>query len=137
MRNHLGMLPRLLLAAGAILVLAWVGVLVRDHYVGESAARTLLYDTDLSERDFQRHMDQLQDARFLNPSSAPELARIEYYLFRGRPRAATRVAESLVRVEPENADGWRLLWRATREVDPARAKQAAAELRRLNPLATL
>jgi predicted Zn-dependent protease len=136
-RNHLGMLPRLLLAACAILVLAWIGVLVRDHYVGESAARTLLFDTDLSEREFRRHMDQLQDSRFLNPSSSPELARIEYYLFRGRPRAGARVAESLVRAEPDNADGWRLLWRATREVDPARAREAAAELRRLNPLATL
>jgi predicted Zn-dependent protease len=131
------MLPRFLLAACAILVIAWVGVLVRDHYVGESAARTLLYDTDLSEREFQNHMDELRDARFLNPSSSPELARIEYYLFRGRARAAARVAESLVRVEPENADGWRLLWRATREVDPERAREAAAELRRLNPLARL
>jgi hypothetical protein len=91
------MLPRFLLAACAILVIAWVGVLVRDHYVGESAARTLLYDTDLSEREFQNHMDELRDARFLNPSSSPELARIEYYLFRGRPRAAARVAATELR----------------------------------------
>jgi predicted Zn-dependent protease len=136
-RNDPGMLPRFLLAVCAVLVIAWVGVLVRDHYVGESAAHTLLFDTDLSEHEFQHHMDRLRDTRFLNPSSSPELARIEYYLFRGRPRAAARVAESLVREEPENADGWRLLWRATSEVDPARAREAAAELKRLNPLAKL
>jgi predicted Zn-dependent protease len=134
-RNHLGMLPRLLLAACAILVIAWVGVLVRDHYVGESAARTLLYDQNLSEREFEHQMGRLQDARFLNPSSSPELARVQYYLLRGRSRAAARAAESLVRAEPDNAFGWRLLSRATQEVDPARAREAAAELRRLNPLA--
>jgi predicted Zn-dependent protease len=58
-------------------------------------------------------------------------------LFRGRPRAAARVAEELVRAEPSNADAWRLLGRATQKTDPARAREAAAQLRRLNPLATL
>ncbi len=136
-RNDLGMLPRLLLAACAILVLAWVGVLVRDHYVRQSAAKPLLYETNLSESDFVRDMKRMEDSRFLNPSSSVELARTEYYLFRGRPRAAARVAEELVREEPANADAWRLLWRATQTTDPARARQAAAELKRLNPLATL
>ena len=42
-----------------------------------------------------------------------------------------------MRSEPANADAWRLLWRATRVVDPTRAQEAAAELKRLNPLATL
>jgi predicted Zn-dependent protease len=136
-RNDPGMLPRLLLAGCAILVLAWVGVLVRDHYVGESAANALLFDTSMKERDFQRHMGRLKDSRFLNPSSSADLARIQYYLFRGHPRAAARVAEALVRAEPENADGWRLLWSATRTTDPARAREAAAQVMRLNPLATL
>ncbi len=131
------MLPRVVLAVCAALVLAWGGVLVRDHFVGKSGAQKLLFDTDLSEREFQRNLDKLEDARFLNPSTTPELARAEYYLFRGRPRAAARVAEDLVRAEPENADAWRLLWRATRATDPARAREAAAALRRLNPLASL
>jgi predicted Zn-dependent protease len=131
------MLPRLLLAACAILAIAWVGVLVRDHYVGESAANTLLYQTDLSDRAFEHHMDRLQDSRFLNPSSSADLVRTTYYLVRGRTRAAARVAERLVRAEPENVDAWRLLWEATRADDPARARQAAAQVMRLNPLARL
>jgi len=110
---------------------------VRDHYVRQSAAEPLLYQPNLSDRDFRRHMDRMQDARFLNPDSSVELARTEYYLFRGKERAAAHVAEALVRDEPANADAWRLLWRATLTSDPARAKQAAAALKRLNPLATL
>ena len=137
MRNDPGMLARVLLAVCALIVIAWTGVLVRDHYLGKSAAAPLLYQPDLSDRDFRRNMDRLSDARFLDPDSAADLARTEYYLFRGRPRAAARVAEALVRSEPANADAWRLLWRATRVVDPTRAQEAAAELKRLNPLATL
>jgi hypothetical protein len=136
-RNHLGMLPRLLLAACAILVLAWVGVLVRDHYVGESAAQVLLYKQNLSDREFERHIQRMADSRFLNPSSSADLARGTYYLVRGEPRAAARVAEALVRSEPENVDGWQLLWSATRDNDPARSREAAAQVKRLNPLATL
>jgi predicted Zn-dependent protease len=131
------MLPRVLLAVCAVLVLAWVGVLVRDHYVGQSGAEKLLFDTKLSDSEFEHNLAQLEDSRFLNPSTTAELARAEYYLFRGRPRSAARVAEDLIRSEPENADAWRLLWRATRDTDPARAREAAAALRRLNPLASL
>jgi predicted Zn-dependent protease len=136
-RNDSGVLPRVLLAVCALVVIAWTGVLVRDHYLGESAAATLLYHPNLSDRDFRHNMERLVDARFLNPDSAADLARVEYYLFRGRPRAAARVAESLVRDQPANADAWHLLWRATRVIDPERAEQAAAALKRLNPLATL
>jgi predicted Zn-dependent protease len=136
-RNDLGMLPRLLLAACAILVFAWVGVLVRDHYMGESAAQAVLYDQNLSDREFDRNIQRLADSRFLNPSSSADLVRGTYYLFRGRPGAAARVAEALVRSEPENVDAWQLLWRATRDNDPARSREAAAQVKRLNPLATL
>jgi predicted Zn-dependent protease len=136
-RNHLGMLPRLLLAACAILVIAWVGVLVRDHYVGESAAHALLYDQNVSGREFERNIQRLADSRFLNPSSSADLVRGTYYLARGRLGAAARVAEALVRSEPENVDVWQLLWRATRDTQPARSREAAAQVKRLNPLARL
>jgi predicted Zn-dependent protease len=136
-RNDLRMAPRLLLALCAVVVLAWVGVLVRDHYVGENAANTLLYQPNLSDREFDHHMERIEDSRFLNPSSSGDLARAKYYLVRGRPRAAARVAERLVRSEPDNVDAWRLLWRATLDNDPARARQAAAQVMRLNPLARL
>jgi len=103
-RNDLGMLPRLLLAACAILVLVWVGVLVRDHYVGDSAANALLYEPHLSDTEFDRHMERIADSRFLNPSSSPVLVRTTYYLVRGQMRAAAREAERLVRAEPEQED---------------------------------
>lgn len=128
---------RLVLAVCAALVLAWVGVLVRDHYVGQSAAEQLLYEPDQSDSHFERNIARLEDSRFLNPGTTAKLARAQYYLFRGRPRAAARAAEELVRSEPENADAWQLLWRATSETDPARSREAAAALKRLNPLASL
>jgi predicted Zn-dependent protease len=128
---------RLVLAVCAALVLVWVGVLVRDHYVGQAGAERLLYDSNLSASEFERSIDQLEDSRFLNPGTTAELARGQYYLFHGQPRAAARAAEQLVRSEPDNADAWRLLWQATRETDPARAREAAAALKRLNPLASL
>lgn len=136
-RNDLGMLSRLLLAACAILVLAWVGVLVRDHYVGESAAQALLYGQNLSDREFEHNIQRIADSRFLNPGTSADLARGTYYLVRGRPRAAAHVAEALVRSEPENVDAWQLLRQATRDTDPARSREAAAQVKRLNPLATL
>jgi predicted Zn-dependent protease len=136
-RNDLVMPARVALVLCTLLVLAWTGVLVRDHYVRQSAAEPLLFETSLSEADFDRHMERLDDSRFLNPDSSVELARAEYYLFRGRPREAASVAERLVRAEPENADAWRLLWRAALETDPRRAAQAVERLRELNPLAKL
>jgi len=44
------------------------------------------------------------------------------------------VAESLLRDEPENIGAWGLLSQAAGTLDPARAAQAEAEIRRLDPL---
>lgn len=137
MRNDPGVLPRVLLAVCAALVLAWVGVLLRDHYVGDSAANALLFQPGMSDGEIRHNLDQLQDSGFLNPSSTADLARAQYLLFHGQPRAAARVAEELVRSEPRNADAWQLLLSATRDTDPARSQEAAAELKQLNPLAKL
>jgi hypothetical protein len=51
-----------------------------------------------------------------------------------RPRRALEEAERFVRSEPDNIEGWDLIYRAARGVDPRSARQAAAEIRRLNPL---
>jgi hypothetical protein len=52
----------------------------------------------------------------------------------GDTAAARRTAESLVSDEPENIFAWGTLRLATTVSDPRRAAQAAAEIRRLNPL---
>jgi len=46
---------------------------------------------------------------------------------------ARSVLEQAVREEPENAEAWLLLARATEDGDPARSEQAMARVRALAP----
>jgi predicted Zn-dependent protease len=130
------MLVRGLLALGAILVIAWVGVLLRDHHVSE-AARPLYHQPEMSGADFDRNIARLVDARFLNPDSSLDLARSQYLMLRGRFDDSARVAKALVRAEPDNAEAWQVLYHVTERSDPRVAARAAREFRRLNPLAEL
>jgi hypothetical protein len=126
---------RVALAVCAFLVLGWLVVLVRDYYVGDSSASPLLYRTNLSNADFQRYIDRLGQAEFLNPDPTVDLARGSYQLVRGHRDAAAREAEGIIRSEPENLNAWMLLYQATRDQDPATAARAVAAMKRLNPLA--
>jgi hypothetical protein len=130
------MLARLLIGLLSVLVLAWVGVLLRDHRVSE-AASPLLYQSRLSGAEFDRNLAKLEDAELLNPDSSLELARATYLLLRDRRAKAAEAAERLLEREPENVTAWGLLLDASRGSDPERAAQARAEIRRLNPLGGL
>lgn len=125
-------LARVLIGSLAVLVLLWVGVLLRDHVVAESAS-PLLYQARLSPSEFDRNIAKLDDAELLNPDSSLDLARATYLTLRGREAAAVAAAEELLEAEPENAAAWGVLLQATRESDPRRAARAEAALRRLNP----
>ena len=125
---------RLLIGVFAVLVLAWVGVLLRDHSVSE-AASPLLFETKLSEPEFDRNLAKLEDAELLNPDSSLQLARATYLLVRERRDEAADAAEELVATEPDNLAAWGVLFDATRGLDPERAARAEPSIRRLNPLA--
>ena len=114
-------LVRVSMALVAVLVLAWLAVLLRDYEVGRDG---------LVERD----PEQVESARLLDPNRSWELSLAGVYLLGGDSRRAAAEAERLVAAEPENAAAWSLLRAATRETEPARSAQAAAELRNLNPL---
>ena len=60
-------------------MLAWVGVLLRDHGVSE-AASPLLFEAKLSAAEFDRNIAKLEDAELLNPDSSLQLARATYLL---------------------------------------------------------
>jgi cytochrome c-type biogenesis protein CcmH/NrfG len=109
------------LALVAVLVLAWVGVLLRNHEVGEAA---------VSDRD----TGALEGARLLDPNRYWDQVLAGVYLIEHQPRRAAAEAEQLVRAEPDNVVAWSLLREATRGTDPERFDQATAALRRLNPL---
>jgi predicted Zn-dependent protease len=117
------------------LVLAWLGVLYRDARVGQVAADRIFYEPRLRPGEFDRQQERMGDARLLNPDRYWDITRAKYFLLRDRPRRALRSAAALVRAEPANLEAWIVLYQAERELGLSRrARQAAAEIRRLNPL---
>jgi hypothetical protein len=129
-------IARALLALLAVLVLAWVGVLTRNHELGKEAAVRAFFGPKLGDDARERDLERLDDARLLDPNGYWRVAKANYELLDGDPGAAERTAEALVDDEPENIFAWSALMQATRESDPGRAAEAAAEIRRLNPLAS-
>src|SRR5688500_1668418 len=87
---------RVALALVAVLVLAWVGVLVRTHEVGRNA---------VDERD----TNGLESARLLDPNRYWDQVLAGVLLLNGEPRRASAEAEQLIRAEPENVAAWSLL----------------------------
>ncbi len=122
------------MALTAVLVLAWVGVLVRDREVAEEARTGAFSRPELSQAERDRHADRLKAARLLDPDRSLELERATYFLLSARPERAARIAEAVLRKEPENIGAWGVLTQATRLHDPARSARAEAEIRRLDPL---
>jgi hypothetical protein len=116
-----GVLARVSMAAAAVLVVAWLAVLLRNYDVGREG---------LVERD----PEQVDSARLLDPNRYWDLTLASVYLLNGDSRRAAAEGERLVTAEPDNAVAWSLLRAATREDDPRRSAAANAELKRLNPL---
>jgi hypothetical protein len=125
---------RLSLALIAALALAWLGVLLRDHELGQAAFDRLSHDRNLTPAESRRELHHLDDSQLLNPESTWELDRGSYWLAQGRERRAARIVEGLLRNEPRNIEALTILFLATQKTDPHRSAQALAELRRFNPL---
>jgi hypothetical protein len=128
------MVARLLLALIAVLVLGWVAVLLRDYEIGHEAALRGYFTPKPTAAGRQDDLNRLEDAQLLNPDSYWKQSRASYFLLSRRPRSAAAEAEDIVRGEPDNLFAWSLLQQATERDDPARARQAAAEIRRLDPV---
>lgn len=118
----------------SLAVLGWVGVLLRNHERASEAAVRAFFASNQNQAERQRDLERLEDAQFLDPSSYWDLARASLLLVSGERQAAVRVAEALVRSEPENLTAWGLLRTATAQSDPGRSTEAAAVMERLNPL---
>ena len=123
-----GVGARVALAAVAVLVLAWLGVMERD---------TRLQAQGVSERNLARADADLRAARVLNPDTAPDLGRAFLYLHRPGAAAARRAAallEGVLRREPDNIAAWSGLLLVARGHDPGTVRRALRALRRLDPL---
>jgi hypothetical protein len=128
------MVARALLALVAVLVIGWVAVLLRNYEIGKQAAVRAFFGPEPSAAERKRDLDRLDDAQLLDPNAYWKVARANYFLLDGDARSAAGAAEQLVREEPENIFAWSTLQRATERSDPARAAEAAARIKRLNPL---
>jgi predicted Zn-dependent protease len=125
---------RAILIAVALAAIGWLGVLYRDVRVGQAAADTIVGAARISDADLDHQMSRLDDATLLNPSRSWDTLSATFLLLHDRPRQALRAANGVARAEPDNAEAWLVVARAAEHVDPPRARQAVAELRRLNPL---
>jgi hypothetical protein len=125
---------RLVLVIVAVLVLAWIAVLLRDFTIGHDAAERSVFDSRSSHAQRLADRRSLEDAELLDPSSYWALAHASNLLRDGERRRSVAEAEALVRDEPEDFAAWGLLANATRASDPARAAEADARREQLNPL---
>ena len=128
------MLARAILVAVALAAIGWLGVLYRDVQVGQAGADTLVRSPQLSSAQLDHQISRLDDATLLNPSRGWDTLRATFLLLHDRPRQALRAANEVADAEPDNAEAWLLVARAAEHLDPPRARQAVAELHRLNPL---
>jgi hypothetical protein len=121
-----------LLALLAVVLIAWFGLLARNHAIGTSASSRVVSDPGMGAAAWERTMDDLERAELLDPSSQWSLVRAQYLLLRDR-RAAMAVADDVLRSEPDNLAAWWVVLRAARGIDRGRWREAAVEIRRLNP----
>jgi hypothetical protein len=123
---------RVAVAIVALLIVAWLAVLVRDQQVGHAGVQSIIDRPDMGERDWNRALDQMRAADLLDPSTDWSMGRANYLMVRD-PERARLIAESVVRREPNNLAAWMVILRATRETEPERARQAERHILRLNP----
>ncbi len=122
---------RVVLVLLTLSVMVFLGVGLRG--AKPQAEGRALATGNLDEQSSQRALGLVRDAQRMNPDSEADLLEGRLLLTAGSPREAAEVIEEVARREPENSTAWALLAGATREIDPARAREARAELRRLEP----
>jgi hypothetical protein len=120
-----GVAARVAVAVAAVVVLAWLGVMERDHR---------LFNSGATAATFARADSDLRAAGLLNPDSGPDLVRALRLQRVGRWQQAEATVERVLRREPENLYAWNTLGLVARGHDPAAVQRARAAARRLDPL---
>lgn len=118
-------------------------LLVDTHKVDQAAAANdtlaaLRVTLTGPQAQFDRRIDDLRAARFVNPASSISLEIAAYYEARAGAanlRHALDTVHAVLRSEPENLDAWAALYRIQgARNDPAGQAEALAHARRLDPL---
>jgi hypothetical protein len=118
------LVPRVALAALAILVIAWLGVMERDH---------LLFTRGVKATTFARADADLRAAGLLNPDSASDLFRAARLKGAGRWHEALATVEGVLQREPDNLFAWNALALVAQGRDSVAVRRARAAARRLDP----
>lgn len=122
--------PQVTVPVSALAVIMWLAVMERDVRLqqrGVDAAQQ-------GRSGFARAEAAFQDARLLNPDTAPDVARAFLYQRAGRREQAATLLRDVLRREPDNLTAWGVLFAFTRDHDPATAERARAARRRLDPV---
>ena len=127
------MAARVAVAVVAVVVLAWLAVMERDARL--EARGVALAGSAQRATDYDRAHDAFRAASFLNPDTTPEVGRALLYKAQRDQRRAVATIEAVLAHEPDNLAAWGVLYAFTREPDPAAARRALDERRRLDPLA--
>ena len=122
---------RIAVAAVAVLVLAWLALMLRDWRLQEDGAAALRPGSTPA-RLAQADRD-LKASRLLNPDPAPDMNLALLASARGQSGRALAGIEDVVRREPDNLSAWAILAVLARD-DAAARERAFAARRRLDPL---
>ena len=116
----------------AIAAIAWLAVGYRSTVLSDRGER-LAERPDQTPAQVREAEDTLERARSLNPDTRPLF--VEGFLLstHGRYEEGVELIEEGVRREPDNVVGWGILAQATARRDPARSREARAEILRLSP----
>ncbi|MBN1527642.1 MAG: hypothetical protein JW895_01175 [Thermoleophilaceae bacterium] len=124
--------PRVLLAAIAIVAIAWFGVMARNWHLGQDASAKILAEPDMSEAAWDSTMDDFDRAETLDPSTDWSLHKANFLLLRDKAEAA-QIAREVARAEPDNLRAWVALRDAVKGRDAAAEREAVIQILRLNP----
>lgn len=117
----------------AVAAIAWLGAGVAASRA-QDELRDLVNDTERPTPAQVRRAHELRErAERGTPGQRAALIEATLLLKGDDAAGAGRVLERAVREEPENAEAWLLLARATEDDDPARSEQAMARVRALAP----
>lgn len=125
----------MLLVAAAALAAAWLALGFRSAVLEERGGAAVERATfgGLPAGEVDRARSWLQRARRFSADAGPLVVEGRLLFFSGRTAQAADIGERVVALEPENFEGWALLYAASRGRDPERAAEAFRAIRELNP----
>lgn len=120
----------------ALLVFVWLALALRATRLEAEGADVVdrAQRGEITRGELDRGLDDLRRAREFNADAEPLLAEAALMADAGRHEEAIGLAERVVAAEPENLEGWVVVYLGALATDDAqRAARAARSIDELNP----